>query len=354
MAIGEEVDEEEEEDDDDKVFEKFNPLLHAGAKLAKNNGDSNGNELPHIVAIPFIRKYIQYAKERVVPQLTQEAIDVIIKSYSNLRNDQNTKKSPITPRTLETLIRLSSAHAKVRLSKKVELEDAKVASQLLRFALLGEDNGGANEDDFSEGRSSERSPRKKLRASPRKKVVIYKEQDSDQEEIGEENMSDVSDTEPDSLQSSMVHLAPDEEADLQKRLQEGLRVSPRLQQSTQRKILSQKEQQQPQSTQSSSGPLDMGSQSQHIENPLDFMSIDDMEQGSISTGRLSSISSIVARLMQSDIFEEESYPVSDLLDRINEQVPEEEKFSVEEYIAGLRIMSDRNNLMIADGKVWRV
>lgn len=368
LAIGEDEDEEEDEEEEDIVFEKFNPLLHAGAKLAKNKGDSNGNEVPQIIAIPFIRKYIQYAKERIVPQLTQEAADVIIKAYSNLRNDQNTKKSPITARTLETLIRLSSAHAKVRLSKKVELEDAKVASQLLRFALLGEDSAGVDEDEFSQGRTSERSPRKKPRASPKKKKTsTYRDTISDEENVGleedtgedlDQDMEGTQQDHPSDLESTMVQLPPDQEEDLQRRLEQNLRVSPRrLQHTLERRILSQTDHQQQISSQSSNnstGPLETGSQLQQSQISLDFMSIDDMDQGSISTGRLSSLSGIVARLMQSDIFEEESYPVASLFDRINEQVPEEEKFTVEEYVAGLRIMSDRNNLMIADGKVWRV
>jgi len=44
----------------------------------------------------------------------------------------------MTARTLETLIRLSTAHAKARLSSKVEEQDAIVAESILRFALFKE------------------------------------------------------------------------------------------------------------------------------------------------------------------------------------------------------------------------
>src|SRR5258706_2148418 len=51
----------------------------------------------------------------------------------------NTRKtSPMTVRTLETLIRLATAHAKARLSNRVEERDAIAAESILRFALFKE------------------------------------------------------------------------------------------------------------------------------------------------------------------------------------------------------------------------
>lgn len=46
--------------------------------------------------------------------------------------------SPLTARTLETLIRLSTAHAKARLSATVDEKDAIAAEEILRFALFKE------------------------------------------------------------------------------------------------------------------------------------------------------------------------------------------------------------------------
>ena len=43
---------------------------------------------------------------------------------------------PVTVRTLETLIRISTAHAKARLSKKVDLQDANFAIELVQYAYF--------------------------------------------------------------------------------------------------------------------------------------------------------------------------------------------------------------------------
>ncbi|EDO17604.1 hypothetical protein Kpol_1061p28, partial [Vanderwaltozyma polyspora DSM 70294] len=81
---------------------------------------------------------------------------------------------------------------------------------------------------------------------------------------------------------------------------------------------------------------------------------EDGEMETISTGRLSVFSGIIASLMQSDLFDDESYPIDALLTEINERLGDEDKFTVQEYLAGLRVMSERNNLMVTDNKVWRV
>jgi DNA replication licensing factor MCM3 len=104
-----------------KVFQKYNELLHIGIRQGRKK---RANQV-EILSLPFLKKYIYYAKTRVKPVLTSEACDYISNRYSELRSksdgqDDKYRTMPITPRTLETLIRLATAHAKVRLSKHVE------------------------------------------------------------------------------------------------------------------------------------------------------------------------------------------------------------------------------------------
>ena len=122
-----------------EVYEKYDAMLHAGVPLTSGRG---ANKKPEILSIPFMKKYIQYAKTRIKPVLTQEASDRIAEIYVGLRNDEmegnQRRTSPLTVRTLETIIRLATAHAKARLSNRVEERDAAAAEAILRFALFKE------------------------------------------------------------------------------------------------------------------------------------------------------------------------------------------------------------------------
>ena len=122
-----------------EMYEKFNRLLHAGMSVTTGR-DSHARK--EIISLPFIKKYIQYAKDRIKPILTKGAADHIVATYSTLRNEElegnNRRTSPLTARTLETLIRLATAHAKARLSSRVEQKDAKIAEAILRYALFKE------------------------------------------------------------------------------------------------------------------------------------------------------------------------------------------------------------------------
>jgi DNA replication licensing factor MCM3 len=95
------------------------------------------------------------------------------------------KTQPITVRSLETLIRLSTAHAKARLSNKVESRDAEVAIELVRFAcfkkLLEKEkrtnkrkeisSDEENDDEVLESEAEEEVPVQTLNAAESQKEV---------------------------------------------------------------------------------------------------------------------------------------------------------------------------------------
>ncbi|KAL6065504.1 MCM DNA helicase complex subunit [Balamuthia mandrillaris] len=112
-----------------------NSLRMAGKHAADKKEDRNSNKL---YSFEFIKRYIIYAKNFVQPELTVEATEYIGRAYTDLRSKSDIKTLPITARTLETLIRLSVAHAKCRLSSVVTEEDAAVAVELVNFALYHE------------------------------------------------------------------------------------------------------------------------------------------------------------------------------------------------------------------------
>ena len=83
-----------------------------------------------------VRDYLAFAKEHVHPILNEESQQRLIQAYVDMRR-VGRGRGQITayPRQLESLIRLSEAHAKVRLSSIVEPQDVEEAWRLHREAL---------------------------------------------------------------------------------------------------------------------------------------------------------------------------------------------------------------------------
>ncbi len=99
-------------------------------------------EVSHdVIDKDLLKKYISYSKQKVNPILTDEAIEEMKSFYVTLRNqaqsgDAAVKPIPIGARQLEALVRLSEAHARIKLNKTVTKEDAKAAIELVRAYLL--------------------------------------------------------------------------------------------------------------------------------------------------------------------------------------------------------------------------
>lgn len=84
----------------------------------------------------FLAAYLTYARKMIQPELTEEVEDVLINEYANMRNLGSSKTNiTATPRQLESLIRLSEAHARMRLSPFVERRDVEEAVRLVSAAM---------------------------------------------------------------------------------------------------------------------------------------------------------------------------------------------------------------------------
>jgi len=93
-----------------------------------------------ILPLEVLSAYITYAKSKLQPIITEDAGKELVTSYVNMRNmgvDARNSENNITATTrqLESMIRLSEAHARMRFSTFVEVEDVKEASRLIREAI---------------------------------------------------------------------------------------------------------------------------------------------------------------------------------------------------------------------------
>ncbi|KAI4137692.1 MAG: hypothetical protein LQ341_005027 [Variospora aurantia] len=345
QTLGVGLDQEQDANRPTEVYEKFNVMLHAGVTVTTGRGNARKVE---VLSIPFIKKYIQYAKSQRKPVLTKGAADHIVATYSALRNDElegnQRKTSPMTARTLETLIRLATAHAKARLSNRVEERDAEAAEAILRYALFKE----VVEDE-----------RKKRRKPNRAAEMSEEESSSDTGEDSEDgaapartaNMTRTSgrsaaartrnQTTPNGTYGDQDGEGEDDDEEL-------YAASPRTQRTNGRP------------TQPSS---QMSVASSRPASQLVTSQTDDSQNTDISTGplnitpaRLRVFRTALGQLLNTPLFQNESADVEPLIAAVNSRVGREPTFELAEAKAALTEMQDRNEVMFSesDGIVYKI
>ncbi|GJJ14685.1 hypothetical protein Clacol_008952 [Clathrus columnatus] len=102
--------------------------------------DTHVQSYVDVLPLETLSAYISYARSRIHPIITEEASEELVSSYVEMRKlgeDPGTSERRITATTrqLESMIRLSEAHARMRFSSLVELQDVKEASRLMREAI---------------------------------------------------------------------------------------------------------------------------------------------------------------------------------------------------------------------------
>ncbi|EPQ19556.1 DNA replication licensing factor MCM3 [Myotis brandtii] len=160
----------QDDQQDTQIYEKHDNLLHGHRKKKEK-----------MVSAAFMKKYIHVAKI-IKPILTHESATYIAEEYSRLRSQDSmssdtARTSPVTARTLETLIRLATAHAKARMSKTVDLQDAEEAVELVQYAYFKKvlekekkrkkQNEDESEAEDEEERSQEDQEQKRKRRKTR-------------------------------------------------------------------------------------------------------------------------------------------------------------------------------------------
>jgi DNA replication licensing factor MCM3 len=372
-----------------EVYEKFNVMLHAGLAHSRR-----GKALkPEVLSIPFIKKYIQYAKSRIKPILTKEAADLIVKAYSDLRNDDlegnKRRTSPMTARTLETLIRLSTAHAKARLSNRVLAEDAEAAEVILKYALFkeviapedqrkkrrkvdsraadgssssDEGEGSANsDDDDDDSDGGYRGPARRAGTASRPKSQRITQTGRKGTSSAPNGNTDL-DTEPSGHESPDLYGSSPSSSSRRRD-----RTAQTTSQMSRMSIASSLPASQLPSTQTDSQSRDSHSQTRHPSTAAaqEEEGDEETEEGgreeeapAIAPSRLTTFRSALGRLMNSRLFANDSANVGPLVEAVNRGITArgsgigtgadtggEKGFSREEALAALRVMNEENQIM---------
>ncbi|MBI4439812.1 hypothetical protein HY638_02470 [Candidatus Woesearchaeota archaeon] len=133
----------------------------------------NPEMLKPIIDPNLLKKYIAYSKQKIKPELTDEALEEIKAYYLKMRASGSDEGAlpviPISARQLEALVRLSEASARARLSLKVEVQDSQRAIDLIHFSLrqvgLDPETGKIDIDRIATG----------ISASQRNNIFVIKE-----------------------------------------------------------------------------------------------------------------------------------------------------------------------------------
>ncbi|KAH0218292.1 DNA replication licensing factor mcm3, partial [Aureobasidium melanogenum] len=349
QSLGVGLEEEADADKTSEIYEKFNVMLHAGVTVTVGRGSGRRVE---VLSIPFIKKYIQYAKSRIKPVLTSGAANHIIATYSALRNDEiesnQRKTSPMTARTLETLIRLSTAHAKSRLSNRVEQKDAEVAEGILRFAL------------FKEVAEDERRKRRKTRATT-------EPLSSDEDDSSDDDDMDATTTTRSSTRRGTTParrnarrtpangddhtasgaLPDDEDEDL-------YNATPKATRTRQ----TQSSAPPPSSSQfslASSRPASQLLESQSQSAAPESQEIEETQEEGISSQRLQVFQQALGQLIDSPLFANDAADLYPLMEAVNARLPaREEQFGEQEAEQALVELNDANKIMYSGGIIYKI
>ncbi|KAF5379832.1 hypothetical protein D9615_005840 [Tricholomella constricta] len=128
-----------------------------------------------ILPLQELSAYIDYARSKIQPVITEAAGTELVSSYVEMRNmgddpRASEKRITATTRQLESMIRLSEAHARMRFSEFVELQDVKEACRLMREAIRTSADSRTGKIDMGMLNTGTGQGRRKMRDDMRKEV----------------------------------------------------------------------------------------------------------------------------------------------------------------------------------------
>ncbi|OZJ03093.1 hypothetical protein BZG36_03914 [Bifiguratus adelaidae] len=101
-----------------------------GALSTQLMGSINGDD--DIIPQNLLKKYIMFAKDKVVPKLHQADSDKLARLYAEMRRESLASGSvPITVRHYEAMLRMAEAHARMHLREYVRSDDVDMAIQVM-------------------------------------------------------------------------------------------------------------------------------------------------------------------------------------------------------------------------------
>lgn len=126
----------------DVYLSKNNETLDVYQKFYSSSLGDMGESKNEFLNQEFLKRYISYAKIQK-PSFPDESREFICKFWSDLRGidgdlNEDLKSKRVmqcTVRSIESMIRLATGYAKLRLSKKIELRDCAVALELFMYCF---------------------------------------------------------------------------------------------------------------------------------------------------------------------------------------------------------------------------
>lgn len=119
----------------EEISAEHNPNKRKTEEELKSEDPAYNN--PNMIPQRLLRKYILYAREHCHPKLNRVDDDKIAKLYADLRRESMvTGGIPIAVRHIESIIRMSEAHAKMHLRENVIEEDINMAIRVMLESFI--------------------------------------------------------------------------------------------------------------------------------------------------------------------------------------------------------------------------